>query len=150
MHRLLEWAPLGVCASAHTASRQAAAAREFALTDAQAAQAAAMAQRILQGAGAWVWQADQVDWHGNEVALAVGGALLRLDRLVRHRGTGEWWVLDYKSAGQPLQQPALRAQLHSYRQAVQAQQPGAVVRAAFLTGQGALEELEEIPAPALS
>ena len=150
MHRLLEWAPLGVSATAHTAARQAAAAREFALTDAQAAQAAALAQRILQGAGAWIWQADQVDWHGNEVALAVGGALLRLDRLVRHRGTGEWWVLDYKSAAQPQQQPALRAQLHSYRQAVQAQQPGAVVRAAFLTGQGALEEvmgLEDAPVP---
>ena len=103
-----------------------------------------MAQRILEGAGAWAWQADRVDWVGNEVALVASGALVRLDRLVRRADTGEWWVLDYKSAAQPQRQQALRAQLHTYRQAVQALEPGSVVRAAFLTGQGELEELEMI------
>ena len=144
MHRLLEWAPLGASAADHCAAGRAAVAREFALGDAQATLAATMAQRILEGAGAWAWQADRVDWVGNEVALVASGALVRLDRLVRRADTGEWWVLDYKSAAQPQRQQALREQLHTYRQAVQALEPGSVVRAAFLTGQGELEELEMI------
>ena len=77
-------------------------------------------------------------------ALGQWGTTVRLDRLVRRADTGEWWVLDYKSAAQPQRQQALRAQLHTYRQAVQALEPGSVVRAAFLTGQGELEELEMI------
>ena len=137
-------APLGASAAAHCAAGRAAVAREFALGDTQATLAATMAQRILEGAGAWAWQADRVDWVGNEVALVASGALVRLDRLVRRADTGEWWVLDYKSAAQPQRQQALRAQLHTYRQAVQALEPGSVVRAAFLTGQGELEELEMI------
>lgn len=147
MHRLLEWAPLGASAAEHCAAGRAAVAREFALGDTQATLAADMAQRILEGAGAWAWQADRVDWWGNEVALVSQGTLVRLDRLVRRADTGEWWVLDYKSAGQPQHQAALRDQLQAYRQAVQALEPGAVVRAAFLTGQGGVEELE--PAPTL-
>jgi ATP-dependent helicase/nuclease subunit A len=113
-------------------------AREFALTDALAGEAAAMAQRILSGEGAWAWDLAALDWHGNEVPLHHEGELLRLDRLVRRAGTGEWWVLDYKAAARPEQQDELIGQLRRYRAAVQAACPDAPVQAAFLTGRGRL------------
>jgi hypothetical protein len=59
-----------------------------------------MAQRIRTGSGAWVWDPAVVDWQGAEVELSDQGQLLRLDRLVRRRDTGDWWVLDFKSARQ--------------------------------------------------
>jgi ATP-dependent helicase/nuclease subunit A len=68
----------------------------------------------------------------------VGGALRRIDRLVRSRMDGTWWVLDYKSAARPEDDPELRAQLTQYRDAVAAAHPGEPVRAAFLTGTGRL------------
>ena len=138
MHRLLEWAT----AQASWTTRQLLAVQaEFALDAAQAAVARAMAQRILHGEGAWVWDTADLAWQGNEVGIAWRGKPLRMDRLVQRRSTGEWWVLDYKSAAQPLLQPELRAQLKIYRDAVAAAQPGQVVRAAFLTAQGALMEM---------
>jgi ATP-dependent helicase/nuclease subunit A len=145
MHRLLEWAPLG--ARDCSAAQVQRAAQEFGLDAAQAQQAAAMAQRILQGAGAWAWDGAQIDWHGNEVPLAVQGTVRRLDRLVRRKaasagGAGEWWVLDYKSAAQPGQQEELVAQLRQYRAALQSVYPGQRVRAAFLSAPGTLEEIE--------
>jgi ATP-dependent helicase/nuclease subunit A len=108
----------------------------------EAAQAAAdQAQAILRGQGHWVWDADALDWHANEVPMLVGGRTLRLDRLVRQRDSGQWWVLDYKSSAQPERQPELCAQLQAYQGAVARSQPMARVRAAFLTPQGALIEL---------
>jgi ATP-dependent helicase/nuclease subunit A len=97
-----------------------------------------MAQRILRGEGAWAWDTQAIDWQGNEVELLHQGELLRLDRLVRRRDTGEWWVLDYKSARQPQQQAELLSQMRRYCEAVRIAYPGAVVRAAFLTGLGRL------------
>jgi ATP-dependent helicase/nuclease subunit A len=139
MHRMLEWAPLGasVCSSAQT---QAVAA-EFALDSAQANIAAAMAQSILTGEAAWVWNAELIAWHANEVALSWLGLSLRLDRLVQRRDSGEWWVLDYKSNTQPHTNVELVAQLSRYRDAVQAVYPGEVVRAAFLSANGRLLEI---------
>ena len=55
---------------------------------------------------------------------------------------GSWWVLDYKSAARPQAQEELLAQLRGYRAAVQAASPGQTVRAAFLSAQGRLEEIE--------
>ena len=72
--------------------------------------------------------------------------MLRLDRLVQRKDAGHaghWWVLDYKSAALPEQQPALIAQMQAYRAAVQRAYPGAVVKAAFLTGLGAVVEIDE-------
>ena len=112
-------------------------AREFGLAAAVLQDAAAMAARIRTGEGGWAWDAQAVDWAGNEVELHHEGELLRLDRLVRHRD-GAWWVLDYKSAAQPEQDEDLLGQLRRYRRAVQAAHPGATVLAAFLTGQGRL------------
>ena len=168
MHRLLEWGAgealaalandADAYANAHAgvhAAAQAelhpnihanmhgnlhAVAREFGLTPDQVRTAAALAERILQGEGAWAWDASKVAWQGNEVELLHNGVTLRLDRLVQRQGDGAWWVLDYKSASNPLADPALRAQLASYRLAVQAVYPQATVRAAFLTGDGKLQE----------
>ncbi|MBC7470648.1 MAG: UvrD-helicase domain-containing protein, partial [Ramlibacter sp.] len=140
VHLLLErWTPGG---EAFPAAQLRRAARDFKLDPVQVREAAAMARRVLKGEGAWAWEGDAVDWQGNEVALLHEGELLRLDRLVRRRGSGEWWVFDYKSAAQPHQQAELLAQLRRYREAVAAASGGAAVRAAFLTGQGRLLEIE--------
>ena len=137
MHRLLEWGD----ASPNNA---VAAAREFDLTPEQGTQAASIAQRILTGEGTWAWDPAVVDWQGNEVELMYQGEPLRLDRLVQRRDAGfegQWWVLDYKSAHAPQDQPELVEQLREYRDAVQAIYPDAVVRAAFFTGQGTVVEV---------
>jgi ATP-dependent helicase/nuclease subunit A len=140
MHRLLEWG--GALLDAHVA----AVAREFALSPAQAAHARALAQRIRAGEGAWAWHEDVVAWQGNEVDLMHEGQALRLDRLVQRKDAGHeghWWVLDYKSAAAPERQAALIAQMQVYRAAVQRAYPGARVKAAFLTGLGAVVEVRE-------
>jgi ATP-dependent helicase/nuclease subunit A len=136
VHRLLEGWTAGSRAFAQPQVRRVA--REFALGEAAADQAASMAQRILTGEGAWAWDAASIDWQANEVPMHHQGDLLRLDRLVRRSGTGEWWVLDYKAASRPEQQGELIEQLRRYRAAVQSAYPGAAVKAAFLTGQGKL------------
>jgi ATP-dependent helicase/nuclease subunit A len=136
LHRLLECWPLGVTACP-PALRQRVA-REFRLTGQALEDAAAMADRILRGEGAWAWDPSSVDWAENEVELHHAGQLLRLDRLVRQREGGVWWVLDYKSAAQPERDAALLAQMQRYRRAVAAAHPGASVKLAFLTGQGRL------------
>ncbi|MFN4003383.1 MAG: UvrD-helicase domain-containing protein [Hylemonella sp.] len=139
MHRLLQWAELD--AQDIPAAQLARVAAEFALDAAQARQAAAMAQRILGGQGAWAWRSAELLWHGNEVPVVHGGQIGRIDRLVRRRD-GSWWVLDYKSAARPDAQEALRAQLAAYRAAVQAASPGQPVHAAFLTAAGTLLEVQ--------
>ena len=138
MHRLLEWG--GPSSPEHVG----AVAREFRLSPAQADQASVLAQRIVQGEGAWAWRADVVAWQGDEVNLVYKGQPLRLDRLIQRKDAGyegQWWVLDYKSAPEPELQPALIAKMRTYRAAVQRIYPGAVVRAVFLTGQGTVVEL---------
>ena len=134
MHRLLEWGNTGE-------SAVRAVAREFDLLPLEASEAQTMAQRILQGEGAWAWSPDLIAWAGNEVDLVYQGEPLRLDRLVQLRSSQVWWVLDYKSNPAPQHDPALIAQLVHYREAVQAIYPDAIVVAAFLTGLGAMVEL---------
>jgi len=139
MHRLLEW---GDCAT----SAARAAAQEFGLDAEQGAHAAAMAEAILHGEGAWAWDPQILSWAGNEVTLVYCGQTLRLDRLVQRRDPGhegQWWVLDYKSSAAPLQQPALVAQLRQYQKAVQSAYPSDLVHAAFLTARGAMVVLEK-------
>ncbi|WP_029524944.1 UvrD-helicase domain-containing protein [Polaromonas glacialis] len=137
MHRLLEWG--GPSSAEHVG----AVAREFRLSPAQAAQASVLAQRIIQGDGAWAWRDDVLAWQGNEVDLVFQGQALRLDRLVRRKDAGhegQWWVLDYKSAPEPELQPELIVKMRVYRAAVQRIYPGATVKAAFLTGLGTVVE----------
>jgi ATP-dependent helicase/nuclease subunit A len=139
MHRLLErWVP---GASQWPAAQLARVAREFGLAPARMEEAVAMARRILQGEGGWAWDAAAIDWQANEVELVHEGEAFRLDRLVRRRDTGAWWVLDYKSASQPERDPSLLAQMQRYRAAVALANPGAAVQAALLTGQGRLVEI---------
>ncbi|RYF26759.1 MAG: DNA helicase UvrD [Comamonadaceae bacterium] len=159
MHRLLEQAgvagaPLAAVRSqGWSAARLAQLAREFDIAVDSAHTAAAMAQRILAGEGAWAWDAAQIDSAVNEAALAFHGQSLRLDRLVRRRATAQspahWWVLDYKSAAQPQLQPQLTAQLRQYRAAVQALMPGEPVSVAFLTADGKLVPVDAGAASAL-
>lgn len=134
MHRLLEWGVWGPL-------QQELVVAEFDLLAEQGAQAAHMAQRIQTGQGAWAWDAARLAWQGNEVELQYQGLRLRLDRLVQRCDPGHeghWWVLDYKTSATPHTQPALREQLQTYQQALQAAYPGQTVKAAFLTGQGEL------------
>jgi len=142
MHRLLE--RHGRHLPAAPSAPLEAVAAEFALTAAQSQLALGMAVCIVQGAGAWAWDDADLGWHGVEVALMDRGELLRLDRLVQRRASGEWWVLDYKSASHPEADPQLISQLLRYRAAVQRAQAGQVVRAAFLTADGAIFEIGEI------
>jgi ATP-dependent helicase/nuclease subunit A len=137
MHRLLEIYQPG----ADLAPSARSIGTQFQLDSAQSDQAFAIAQRITAGPAAWVWDSQHIDWQANEVELVHGNELLRLDRLVKHRATQTWWVLDYKSAAAPQRQAALRQQLTNYAQAVRAAHPEQSVRAAFITGEGALIEL---------
>lgn len=144
VHRLLEWHVPGTPWLPGQLQR---VAREFVLDAARLREAAAMAQRILSGEGAWAWDARAVDWQGNEVELLHQGELLRLDRLVRRvdggAGAREWWVLDFKSASRPERDPAVLDKMRTYRDAVAQAHPGAAVKAAFLTGQGRLVEVPQ-------
>jgi ATP-dependent helicase/nuclease subunit A len=75
--------------------------------------------------------------------VAESGESLRIDRLVAldDDGTRVWWVLDYKLRHAPGELVAYREQMARYVRAVQALQPGDVVRAAFVTGAGAVVEV---------
>ena len=65
--------------------------------------------------------------------------------LLHEAGTAPaWWVLDYKLQHRPQDLPAYHEQLHRYREAVRRAQPGAAVRCAFISGEGALIEVGEV------
>ena len=134
MHRLLEFNDL----SGPAASR---VAREFGLNAGQAAQAQAMASRIRHGEAAWAWDESAVQWQGNEVELTHRGEAFRLDRLVQRRGSGDWWVLDYKSSTSPQHQTELVAKMKTYKTALEAIYPGQTIQAAFLTADGRVVEV---------
>jgi ATP-dependent helicase/nuclease subunit A len=134
MHRLLEWGQLGP-------EQVRAASRQFRLDSVQTQAATEAALQILQGQGAWLWRSEELLWQGSEVELVHEGSLLRLDRLV-HRRDGSWWVIDYKSHARPETQAELLLQLRTYAKAVSVLHRGQTVRAAFLTPQGRLIEID--------
>ena len=154
MHQLLEQAGVvgptlaQLCASGWSEARVSRLAREFELTPEQARNATTIAQKILQGEGAWAWDQTIIDRAINEAPLVYQGQSLRLDRLVRCKATADkgvqWWVLDYKTAASPQKQPQLIEQLQRYLRAV-TQQLGheGEVHAAFLSGDGRLLEVLE-------
>ncbi|MBT0568732.1 UvrD-helicase domain-containing protein [Curvibacter sp. CHRR-16] len=161
MHRLLQWLPVraggwSASALAQQPPSQWGAARwqQLALCyqlEPEALQLALQrASRIASGQGAWAWDSQHIAWSANEVPVGLpqqalssaGGGMRYLDRLVRTQ-QGPWWVLDYKSTANPLDDSALCAQLQTYRQAIAALHPSAVVHAAFLTPVG---EVVELPA----
>ncbi|MFL6660953.1 MAG: UvrD-helicase domain-containing protein [Rhizobacter sp.] len=142
VHRVLEWAagPLqrGAPALPGLAS---AAAREFCVPAAEVARIAA----AIWGSPACArfFRGEALRWAGNEVSVADSGDVLRIDRLVLidDGGGAEWWVLDYKLRHAPERLEEHREQLLRYRRAVQWLQPGAPVRCAFVTGEGAVVEI---------
>lgn len=141
LHRLMQWRPTPGAGFDWSALHEQAVAREFALSPAQAREAVRIARTMVQGEAAWVWDADLLNHWGNEVELWHQGTLLRLDRLVRRRDTGHWWVLDFKSAMHPERQADLRAQMWGYHAAMLDAVPGAHVRLAFINPQGQVIEL---------
>ncbi|MBI3368764.1 MAG: UvrD-helicase domain-containing protein [Burkholderiales bacterium] len=142
IHRVLEWAT-GPAGGRNDRAALAAAAREFALDSAAAAEVLRVAGRVLDSPElAPFFDPAGLDWAGNEVPVAHGGEALRIDRLVRRRDDGHWWVLDYKLGATPQQVAAHRTQLGRYRDAVAALYPGQGVNAAFISGQGQLIALD--------
>lgn len=139
MHRLLELWPMGL--GQPNAAMKERVAKEFELDNPTLEQACAMASRIVHGEGAWAWDPMNLEWWQNELDIVYGGRLLRIDRLVRLRGNGQWWVLDYKSSGDSLKRPQRIEQLALYREAVGDAMAAHQVRAAFLGADGSMEVL---------
>jgi len=143
MHRLLERLEThhaSLEAPWNTAQLQAVG-EEFLLTAEQLDRAHQSSLAIVRGQGAWVWDAAELEWFGNEVDIIDQGRLQRIDRLVKRRDTGHWWVLDYKSQSHPETDASLCLQLKGYQSAVQKAYAGETVRSAFLTAQGRCIEL---------
>ena len=144
LHRLLQWCPTPLAGFSWDQVHRHAVAAEFGLPPERAQAAQTMAERMVLGDAAWAWDDTRVEHWGNEVALAHKGELLRLDRLVRTRQLGEekatWWVLDFKTATHPENQPELLAQMRGYHAAVSAAYPGAPLRLAFINPDGRLIE----------
>ena len=147
LHKALEW--LTTVATGHRSTLRVQQAIQAACLSLSAPmtlleRAEPLVSKILgsQELAAWL-DPDQLAWAGNEVGLIHGGQTLRIDRLVAlDLSTGrEWWVLDYKLQHRPQDLPAYQAQMRQYVAAVSRLQPGDVVRAAFITGEGRLIEL---------
>jgi ATP-dependent helicase/nuclease subunit A len=137
LHLLLQWADGGELASP---AARATVQVTHGLSADQLDAVCAMAQAIRHGEAAWAW--DAVSEGHAELDLAWQGRLLRLDRVVRHRDTGVWWVLDFKANTQPTQSPEWCAQVRDYAQAWAAAHPGEAVRAALVGGDGRCWPLE--------
>jgi ATP-dependent helicase/nuclease subunit A len=146
VHRVLEWAA-SAGSGRDLTSLAAAAAREQGLAPSLQSEIQSVASSILSAPQlAPLFDDSQLQWAGNEVALAHGGDWLRLDRLVQQAPSASspqatWWVLDYKLSHRPDQIDAYREQLRLYRDLVQRLAPGEPVRAAFITGDARLIEL---------
>jgi len=141
VHRVLEWAAAWPEAAGELDRLADAAALEF---EAPAAEVTRLAGRIWHSpACARFFRGAALRWAGNEVAVAESGDILRIDRLValEEDGVRVWWVLDYKLRHAPSELVAYRDQMARYVRAVRALQPGDAVRAAFVTGAGAVIEL---------
>ena len=143
VHRVLEWASAKPAAEHVDLDVLAqGAALEFGGNPSEIAR---LAGAILHSpACARFFRGPGLRWAGNEVLVSAGGEPLRIDRLVLLDGSDGpvWWVLDYKLQHAPQALAEYREQLLRYRAAVLAAQAGAVVRCAFVTGAGAVVEVE--------
>ncbi|MBE7418193.1 MAG: UvrD-helicase domain-containing protein [Ideonella sp.] len=147
VHRVLQWAT-AAAEPAPLVRLAAAAVAEFELPASAASTVAAYAAAILDSPALQpFFDHAQLAWSADEFDIVHDGRLLRVDRLVQRVEAGPggsavtWWVLDYKLAANAAGDPELRQQLATYRAAVQALVGAAPVRAAFVTGDGALHEL---------
>jgi ATP-dependent helicase/nuclease subunit A len=153
VHRVLEWVAPALDRGAAEPGRALppqpdldvlalAAAQEF---DADAAQVARLARTILDsGQCAPYFRGPGLRWAANEVPVGIDGVARRIDRLVcLDDAQGPvWWVLDYKLQHTPQALQSYREQLLGYRDAVRRAQPQQRVRCAFVTGAGAVVELD--------
>ncbi len=143
VHRVLEWAsPQPALDQVDLGALAQGAALEF---GSDASEVERLAGGILRSpACARFFRGPGLRWAGNEVPVSAAGEPLRIDRLVLldEPGGPVWWVLDYKLQHAPQGLDEYRAQMLRYRSAVQAAQPGAVVRCAFITGAGAVVEVD--------
>ncbi len=139
IHRALEWA--GQSAAHSLDECASAASREFGVDRASVRDI--VAAILAHPDAAPFFQGPHIRWSGNEVSVSDGGEVLRIDRLVLvDDGSGPvWWVLDYKLRQAPEELEPYRRQLLRYRDAVQAAQPGATVRCAFVTSRGRVVEV---------
>ena len=144
LHRWLEWAARpGVAADAWPALASAASAG-FGLGAEEAEEILASGKAVLGSRSCRAFfDAAQLRWAGNEVALAWQGKVLRVDRLVQLEADGQvaWWVLDYKLHAAAREVGAYRGQLAEYVLAVQALVPGERVLGAFISAGGTLAPL---------
>lgn len=134
VHRFLEW---GFTDTEHIN----ALATELALTQEQAQEAAKTAERIMHHEqSSRFFDETKLESSANEVELWYQGRALRIDRLVKL--DNQWWVLDYKSAWNPLKHRAqeYKEQLHLYRQALMEIYPNTPIRTAIITGSGEVLE----------
>lgn len=142
VHRLLQWCPTPAAGFDWGDAHRRAIEREHGLDAARSAEALTAARRIVRGEAAWAWDPQRVEHWGNEVDLSHEGRALRIDRLVRERGGGTWWVIDFKRHEAPHTVPEHREQLLGYRAALRAERPADAVRLAFITAQGRFIELD--------
>ncbi len=151
LHRLLQWCPTPLADFTWGEAHRRAVAVEFDLSPERAQAAHTMAECMVHGEAAWVWDHTRVAQWSNEVALVHRGESLRLDRLVCTRQRAQekptWWVLDFKTALHPEHQPELLAQMFGYHAAVSAAYPGAPVRLAFINAEGRLIEVQPEAVP---
>ena len=75
-----------------------------------------------------------------ELELLDNGELLRIDRLAETDDA--LWILDFKWRVTQEEAPAYRRQVLRYREVVQAVHPGSRVRAALVTAQGEMIEID--------
>lgn len=163
MHWLLERYSSGsaqdLAASRQPAARWAQSQGVAAdVADSLSHEALQLAQQILQGPGAWAWDPERIDLWANEVevvcaveinedagsgpslrdpgAASPGRRIGRIDRLVRERQTGRWWVLDYKSSLSSETVEQGNHQVQQYMQAIAATYPGQAVLGALLSPTG--------------
>jgi len=144
VHRLLEWVaqPGRVLPRERWTEASAAAAAEFGLAAADAGAVLRHAQAITDSPQcAPLFDPTKLRWAGNEVPLALEGEPLRIDRLVQ-LDDGDWWVLDFKLNRRSEELAEYRDQLERYRRAAQAVVGSQPVRAAFITGEGVLVEVD--------
>lgn len=152
LHRVLQAAPLHAPGQTWQPAQGLLerVAHDFALDAELAAQVAEAAQKVLLQQP-WLWDSTLVAWASNEMELWTGQELLRLDRVLRthpdEQGRAHWWVIDYKSALDPLARTDLVEQLGAYQRVLRQslhRMPATdapIVRAAFVTSQGQLFEL---------
>jgi ATP-dependent helicase/nuclease subunit A len=142
VHRLLQWLPVAQSPEPRDwpLHELQAASHEFQLTPEALSTAHGMAQAMANGEAAWLWDAQCIDWQANEYELIHQGRVLRIDRLVKHRDTQVWWVIDFKSAARPELSQVFVHQMTTYGEAIQLAFHQAV-QLAFVTGAGRLVTL---------